>query len=328
MKLYEEQPASFRVVEQTSYNFQLHFHEHIEIICVRSGKAGVQIGNERRVLSAGDYSVAFPNVIHALFVPQDAEPGMITVIVISPALSGSYRRVLTETTPANPFITADIADPDLLYAVNGIVRAKRDGPHPAPDAGAAAEPGSHNGGSAGDTADEGGAAGDEEAAGVYLRLFLMRALRVMPVVPLKERIQSDLTHRLLIYLQKNYMESISLESLAKALHVSKYQISRVMSSQLNTSLPVYLNEIRLAYSMELLMTTDYLVSDISERCGFKSERTFHRAFRAHFGIEPRKVRQNRCANNPPAAPASGAANDCSDGVAKPSDTCGEVSPCS
>ena len=120
---------------------------------------------------------------------------------------------------------------------------------------------------------------------------LPRLTHHVPVCPFLEEAKSiDLTSRLVEYLSKNFLSTLSLEKVAKELGVSRCHISHIFSSRLKTSFSEYLHFLRLGYACELLQNTDKSISDISLDAGFSSQRTFNRAFQKRYGVSPRTYR--------------------------------------
>jgi AraC-like DNA-binding protein/quercetin dioxygenase-like cupin family protein len=93
------------------------------------------------------------------------------------------------------------------------------------------------------------------------------------------------------YLDTNYAEHITLDSLTQLTHMNKYYMAHSFAKYTGLSPIQYLNERRLETACRLLKETDYSVSDISSQTGFSSQSYFTQIFRKKYGITPIKYRQ-------------------------------------
>ncbi|WP_422659840.1 AraC family transcriptional regulator [Paenibacillus sp. EC2-1] len=92
------------------------------------------------------------------------------------------------------------------------------------------------------------------------------------------------------YIDSNYSEDISLDSLAERAHISKYYLSHTFTKYYGMSPINYLNEVRLRASKELLETTDLSISQVAESTGFSSQSYFSQSFRRSCDVTPRDYR--------------------------------------
>lgn len=92
------------------------------------------------------------------------------------------------------------------------------------------------------------------------------------------------------YIDSNYAEEISLDSLAEKAHLSKYYLVHTFAKYYDMSPINYLNEVRLRASKELLETTDLSISQVAESTGFSSQSYFSQSFRRGCGLTPSDYR--------------------------------------
>ena len=93
------------------------------------------------------------------------------------------------------------------------------------------------------------------------------------------------------YLDTNYAEHITLETLTSLTHMNKYYMAHSFTKFTGMSPIQYLNQRRLETACQLLRDTDYSISDISSQTGFSSQSYFTQIFRKFYGITPVKYRQ-------------------------------------
>jgi len=79
--------------------------------------------------------------------------------------------------------------------------------------------------------------------------------------------------------------------LARELGYSEGYLSHIFSEALGTTMPAYVNTLRIRKAMELLRRGSISVSDAALELGFGSIRSFNRAFRKETGMTPAKWRK-------------------------------------
>lgn len=82
---------------------------------------------------------------------------------------------------------------------------------------------------------------------------------------------------------------LSVEACAAAVGCSVSALSKVFRRQLNTSVAKYIRDARLDQALRLIRQ-GATVKAACDTCGFGSTETFHRAFKAKFGITPGQLR--------------------------------------
>lgn len=97
------------------------------------------------------------------------------------------------------------------------------------------------------------------------------------------------------YIDSHYQENITLESLANMIHLNKFYFSHSFSKFYGISPINYLNNRRIQVCKELLLSSDYKISEIAESAGFSSESYFSQNFKKNCGLSAREYRK---ANKP------------------------------
>lgn len=97
------------------------------------------------------------------------------------------------------------------------------------------------------------------------------------------------------YIHENYTNSeLSLKEVAKAIGINERFISDTISEKFECNFKTYINQIRIAESKRLLLTTDFKVSEIAYKVGFNSPVNFNRVFKAITGENPSEyIRKNK-----------------------------------
>ena len=100
----------------------------------------------------------------------------------------------------------------------------------------------------------------------------------------------DAFNRALDYLNKNYMDDITLDSLAAYAGFSRYTLSRMFRQHTGYTFTQCLSKRRVDMAMELLAGTRLPVTQVALQCGFNSIATFNRVFREVRGCTPTQYR--------------------------------------
>jgi AraC-like DNA-binding protein len=92
------------------------------------------------------------------------------------------------------------------------------------------------------------------------------------------------------YLERNYENKITLQSLGRLFNVSIRQLNRLMRQQLDKSIIDVLHEIRVNRAKHLLMETNEKVIVIATMVGYDDPSFFSRLFLRHVGCSPSQFR--------------------------------------
>lgn len=93
------------------------------------------------------------------------------------------------------------------------------------------------------------------------------------------------------FLEENFSQKISLESLSQAYFVSPSYLQKQFKKYVGFSPNDYLNRIRIGNSKKLLRATTHSVNDIALTCGFSNSSYFINIFRRSEGITPLEYRK-------------------------------------
>ena len=94
-----------------------------------------------------------------------------------------------------------------------------------------------------------------------------------------------------IYINNNFMEKISLNSLSNNFFISPYYLSRSFKEVTGFNFSEYLNNVRAKEARRLLIETKSNITEISEKVGFESTTHFGRVFKSITGFSPLNFRK-------------------------------------
>lgn len=126
-------------------------------------------------------------------------------------------------------------------------------------------------------------------SGIWLKLLE----QARPVMERRRRSSGvdDQIKMLMIYIHEHYRESISVEQLAKAAHISKRLCFRLFQDNLHMTPVEYMRSCRLQKACQLLAKTKEPITRIADQCGLGSSSYFGKVFREHFECSPAQYRR-------------------------------------
>ena len=290
--LYESIPNDLEIYRRRSGHFMPHVHNLAEIVLCEKGTLEIGVGPELYHMEEGDIAVLFPGLIHHAQCFDGSGQASSIYLLAALSLTGPFKNQLAKMQPQNPVIPAEEVHPDVRLMMQSLFRdygnqslrasyrkALEDGgPKPDTSAGQSAEPGPLDA-SSGTIADM-----------ARVELILSRTLLCLHLVPRPEKEDGDIVYRLVKYMAGHYREPLSLDTVARALYISPYELSRLFSKTFHTNFNGYLNSLRLSSACNELRYTARSITEIWLDVGFESQRTFNRTFRTRFHCSPREWR--------------------------------------
>ncbi len=98
---------------------------------------------------------------------------------------------------------------------------------------------------------------------------------------------SENQNELVAYVNKHLFEDISVQSVAKEMHLSRSQVSRIFQQVTGTSMWKYVSAKRLMAARAMIQRGE-AASDACTACGFSDYSSFYRAYRSYFGHSPKE----------------------------------------
>lgn len=266
---YENKDGMSQCFEAPDLEFPEHLHDHVEILLVLAGSVAVRIMDKCRELRAGDCAVIFPQQVHSYHSPAGSRTRLF---IFDSSLSGMFLHSIRKCVPANPFLSARDLSGDGELALDRICRCL-----------------------SGSGAAEASRAGGEELCSAWIQvLFALAWPHLLP----EKRDKSEgtaMTCQVVQYVMEHFQEPLTLDALARALHMNKYYISHIFSNQLQINFRRYLSHIRLEYAMQLMKAGSAPLVEICSEAGFNSLRSFNRAFAEIMGMTPGEYRRTAAA---------------------------------
>ena len=131
--------------------------------------------------------------------------------------------------------------------------------------------------------------GHEISCLAFLALILSRLCRLSSQEPLEVEATdaSKVIYEILEYINENYSEDLSLDSLANHFFISKYHLSREFTRVTGSSVHRYVTQRRLITAKQM-MSEGISTTTVCQHCGFGDYSSFYRAFKAAYQVSPRE----------------------------------------
>lgn len=94
------------------------------------------------------------------------------------------------------------------------------------------------------------------------------------------------------YINQNYTDNLTLESVANFIHLNPSYFSTIFKREVGMSFSDYLNKIRIEASKRLLGTTGISILEVALSAGFEDQSYYSKVFKKIVGITPKKFRDS------------------------------------
>ncbi|MCR5942560.1 helix-turn-helix transcriptional regulator [Ochrobactrum sp. XJ1] len=95
------------------------------------------------------------------------------------------------------------------------------------------------------------------------------------------------------YMKTNLSDAVRLEQICKTVNLSQFHFMRKFKNTYGTSPYAFLRRLRMDYAKKLILNTDMKILSVALECGYGHHAHFSTAFREHFGVSPKKLREER-----------------------------------
>lgn len=241
-----------------------HLHRELELVLMTEGSSLAIADSVRAQIEPGDVFLTFPNQIH--YYETKGHEGYL-LFIIKPDLMPEMMDLFHTGTPSSPVIRGAGNDPKIFALFDQLSEACRRPSNP-----------------------EAGKDYTNMLRRGYLLALFSELLPRMEVSKLNLG-DSGALRSIVSFCAQNFSENLSLSMLEEKLHLNKYYISHLFSERLGLRFNDYINSLRISEACRLLLNSDYSITEVSERVGFNTLRTFNRAFMKQHGVSPTDYRK-------------------------------------
>ncbi len=216
----------------------------------------MQYGDRQYFLGPGDVFCCFPNQPHGYFDSVDVE-GYMLIVPVNPLLT-TYHSIFTYQQPVCPVIHFPQWQEDNLGILLRMALAES----------------------------------EQVSEHVMQGYFIALVGKYISLFELKpsSSVTDHALRNILRYINSHYREPITRKQIAAEVGYNESYISRIFSQTIRTTLPKYLNSLRVYDASRYLAETDMSMAAIASELGFGSVRSFNRVFLEEVGMTPREYR--------------------------------------
>ncbi|GAE26873.1 transcriptional repressor [Halalkalibacter wakoensis JCM 9140] len=110
-------------------------------------------------------------------------------------------------------------------------------------------------------------------------------------LPVEHSTKTEVLHKILLYVDRNYSDDCTLKVIAKQLQYDYAYLSKLFIHMTNMSFTEYLNHYRISQACYLLKNSQQSISEIAINCGYNNLRSFNRNFKKMTSQSPRSFRE-------------------------------------
>lgn len=241
--------------------FSPHWHEHLEMHYLVSGRAKYKLDQAEYAAQAGDLVIANSNVLHAGYCDGTCELEEMAMIFEMEALS---RELAEKNIIFSPLIGADAEIERLMREIAKESSRKEIG-------------------------------WKLTCKGYMLQLIVYLARHnaeemLSDSASSKRRKKLERLNTVNRYIELHYTEPLSNRELAELVHLSEDRFNHLFKESMGMPPLQYINEVRLKKAMHLLKKEEFTAAQVADAVGFSDYNHFGRMFRRHFGCTPMEVR--------------------------------------
>lgn len=258
-------------------DIRLNHHAYFELLHVTSGEVEYQVGDRNYTLRQGDLFVMASALPHRMRRYGRSQIRCVTLYFMPEIIRG-HDSTSDDVQYLMPFLVQNSGFPHVVPAESGVpaqileFMKKIYAELPA----------------------------DSSRARLTVRTYLKMILVMLvnhysefrdsqPILMQKQR-DLDRLQPLFDLIEEKYMNPISVNDAACAVHMSKSHLMRFFKQVTGQPFVAHLNRFRVAKARELLASTDRTIADIGQEVGFCNQSYFGLVFRRITGVSPREYK--------------------------------------
>lgn len=105
-------------------------------------------------------------------------------------------------------------------------------------------------------------------------------------------ISVPLVQKAINYINKNFRHDLSLNKVAEELSVTPKHLGSIFKQKMNINFNDYLNNLRLKYAHNLLLSSDLSIKEIAYNSGYNSEQYFLYVFKKYLHLTPSEYKKS------------------------------------
>ncbi len=258
---YENNAPILLHINHETDNYSTHWHTAIELIMPVTNFYTVTIGKTTYRLMEGEILVIPPGELHELIAPED---GVRRILLFDFSIISNLKGFSNIASVLNqPRLINEATAPDILPQLQGLFD---------------------------EITSEYTSKNTLREAAIYaliIQMFVLLGRKYMSTESLfpdvkvnKQKEYIEKFNLIFEYINNNFMEDISLETIADVAGFSKFHFSRLFKHFTDMSFYDYLNQRRVKEAEKYLLNPSLSITEIALRSGFSSISTFNRVFKS------------------------------------------------
>lgn len=231
--------------------YHFNFHSQIELYFVDEGKINAFVNSHKMLLEKDQMAIALSYDSHVFRSVGDSKS---SILVIPPDICKEFMAAVQNKKVKNPFI-CDKATVKTIKSYVNLIKSKNC---------------------------------NEVKLRGCLYIILGIVLENIFLENAENIVDTDISTRILLYINKNFRNEISLESLSKDFGYTQSYLSRCFKNSFGVGLNRYINILRLRNFLFLANEKNLSHTYCALESGFPSMRTFYRVFNQEFKCSPRE----------------------------------------
>lgn len=115
---------------------------------------------------------------------------------------------------------------------------------------------------------------------------------IQALMEISQRRYSQLILQTVLFIEQNYTHDISLDDIAKNVHLSPNYLSNIFKTERGDTIFDTITGLRMNQATHLLVTTEMQIKEISISVGYNNVQSFIRYFKKYYGLTPEQYRKN------------------------------------
>ena len=244
-----------------NYVRKKHWHRSIEIFALFEGELEFYVDEARYSLRPGEFMLVNSNEIHSIFSPKRNQ----TVVLQIPLTT--FEKYYTDEKFIYFSHSSRLQDEEVMHLLRDMYHTYHEKP-----------------------------CGYElKVQGQFYMLLYILVTKYRETDVNEKVIQNsrklDRLSQITAYMEENYREDISLESLAEIFGYSATYLSRMFRKYAKTNYKACLDDIRLEHAVKDLADTRLPIGKVVLRNGFPNSRAFVKVFKKRYGMLPKEYRR-------------------------------------
>ena len=265
-------------VREYPYNFARHIHKSIEIYLIDSGQCTMDINNKKFNFQKNDFIMIFPNTVHSLCLETEN--------------SCAFRHIHFDPVPFSHWLISQ-NERSSLSLMTALIMPYERYYHLASDE----KISSLICNIITELAEQGSILSTAMANLHLAELMLYLIKLTHPDLSLTADSGSHTPEHIryvsyaLSYIHENFSKKILIPDIAAHLNISARYLSKIFFHHMNLTILNYINIYRINHAIDLMLNTNFTLTNIAELVGLKDSQHFSKLFKNTIGIPPNQYRK-------------------------------------